>query len=159
MRTIFIYITILLLAAGCREESSSCHFQLVFNNNYDKNTYVTFGSGYPDTIVALRLMYGKMANGEYTQAGQSNSSPLSHPRRNCLEDIFRRERDTLMYFVIDAYIFENNSWQTIIDNYLILQRYDLTVADMNLLHWSLPFPPTEEMRHMKMYPPYGTYNK
>jgi hypothetical protein len=29
------------------------------NYSYDKDTYVPFVSGYPDTIVALRLMYGK----------------------------------------------------------------------------------------------------
>jgi hypothetical protein len=64
-----------------------------------------------------------------------------------------------MYFVLDAYTWEHESSQTIIDNYLVLQRYDLGLEDIQKLGWSLPFPPTEAMKDMKMYPPYGTYNK
>jgi hypothetical protein len=159
MRALLLF-TIALLATSCREESSSCHFRIVFNNNYDKNTYTFLGIGYPDTILAIRLTYGIFENNEYTQSGQNNGDALRHPRNNCLEYIFQREiTDTLMFYIIDVSIVENNSWQTIIDNYLVLQRYDLSLEDIQQLGWSLSFPPTEAMKDMKMYPPYGTYNK
>jgi hypothetical protein len=150
------------MTTGCGPEAGeNCHKRITFYNNYDKDTYIFFDIGYPDTILPLRLTH-KFVNGEYTQAGQANGDALAlvHPRKDCLEYIFQHEvTDTLMFFVLDVSTVQNNSWQTVGDNYLILQRYDLCLEDMNLLEWSLPFPPTETMKHMKMYPPYGTYNK
>jgi hypothetical protein len=92
-----------------------------------------------------------------TKSGQSNEDALADPGY-CME-YFYHDYDTIMYFVLDAHTWETESSQTIIDNYLVLQRYDLSLEDTQKLEWSLPFPPTEAMKHIKMYPPYGTYKQ
>jgi hypothetical protein len=63
--------------------------------------------------------------------------------------------DTLSFFIFDYEIIERYDWQTIRDNYMILVRYDFSHADLKKLKWNIYYPPTEEMKDMKMYPPYG----
>jgi hypothetical protein len=164
---LFIYITtILLMTTGCGPESGDCHKEILFYNNYEMDIYITTDGyilkkdGYPDTVYAIKYPPSIVSQKERLkiQSGEVSSEALAHPRGNCLEDAYHYY-DTIMYYVLDAYTWEHESSQAIIDNYLVLQRYDLSLEDIRQLGWSLQFPPTEAMRHMKMYPPYETYNK
>jgi len=39
-------------------------------------------------------------------------------------------------------------------DYLVLQRYYLSLQDLQKLNWRVSYPPTPEMKDMKMYPAY-----
>jgi hypothetical protein len=149
------------MTTGCGPEAGEdCHKRIIFYNNYDRDVYINSDVLYPDTMYIIKYPPGTVSQAHIykTQSGKSNVYALTGPRRGCLEDWYN-EYDTVMYFVLDAYMWENESSQTIIDNYLVLQRYDLSWEDIRQLEWSLPFPPTDTMKYMRMYPPYGTYNK
>jgi hypothetical protein len=60
-----------------------------------------------------------------------------------------------MVFVLDLQVVESNPWMDIYNNYMVLRRYDLSLADLQCLNWIITYPPTEAMKDMKMYPPYG----
>ena len=62
--------------------------------------------------------------------------------------------DTVRVFVLDKKQYDETDWDTIRDQYLILQRYDFSKADLNLLGWHIAYPPTPEMKDIKMWPPY-----
>ena len=62
--------------------------------------------------------------------------------------------DTIRIFVFDKEIFEKTHWSVIRDQYLILQRYDFTKAELATLGWHIAYPPTLEMKDIKMWPPY-----
>ena len=66
-----------------------------------------------------------------------------------------KAKDTLHYFIIDLDTLNTYSWEEIKEGYKILQRYDLGGRDIESLNYTIPYPPTEAMRDMKMYPPYG----
>lgn len=60
---------------------------------------------------------------------------------------------------ISIYIFSKDtidicSWNEIRASYKILQRYDLGHEDIKKLEYCIPYPPTIEMKGMKMYPPF-----
>jgi len=38
----------------------------------------------------------------------------------------------------------------------VIQRYQLTLQDLERLNYVVTYPPTEEMKNVKMYPPYKT---
>jgi hypothetical protein len=161
MKALLLFV-ITLLAISCREESSSCHFRIVFYNDYDKDVYIISNGIYPDTVYAISYPPGTVSQAHLykTQSGKSNGNALAVLRRKeCFETTYYYDNDTASYYILDAYTWETESAQTIRDNYLVLQRYDLSLEDIRQLGWSLRFPPTEEMRRMKMYPPYGTYNE
>lgn len=62
--------------------------------------------------------------------------------------------DTIRVFVLDKKQYDETDWDTIRDQYQILQRYDFSKADLNFLGWHIAYPPTPEMKDIKMWPPY-----
>jgi len=61
-------------------------------------------------------------------------------------------KDTLSFYFFDANVIENEGWEKVRDEYLVLRRYDLSEDDLRTLDFTVPFPPTEVMRDMRMYP-------
>ena len=62
--------------------------------------------------------------------------------------------DTVRVFVFDSEEYEKTDWSAIRDQYLILQRYDFTKAELDVLGWHISYPPSSEMKDIKMWPPY-----
>jgi hypothetical protein len=67
--------------------------------------------------------------------------------------------DTLKLFVLDYakirdYPIDNKMDSVPFDS-VFIQRYDLTIPDLDNLNWTLSYPPTEAMKDIKMWPPYG----
>jgi len=76
-----------------------------------------------------------------------------------LEDIYNSfNTDTISYFVISTDTLEKYGWDSVRIGYRILQRYDYSVMDY-YPSGTPTFPPTEAMRNIKMWPPYGTYDE
>ena len=156
MKKLFVLYALLLTTACGPEENETCHRGVEFYNNFDRDAYITVSSGvYPDTMQTVRRASLIFTANPYckTPSGESNTDAI-YNRRGCVESFFNYE-DTIMFFVFDAYTVENIPQMTITDKYLVLRRYDLSKEDLILLNWNLYYPPTEEMKHMKMYPPYG----
>ena len=66
----------------------------------------------------------------------------------------------LSVFVLHADTVRKYSWDEIRDNYNIIVRYDLSKDDVkSFVGYTIPFPPTEAMRDMKMWPPYEEVRK
>lgn len=81
--------------------------------------------------------------------------PYSYPKIS--ERRFNRHFRSGIYsiFIFDAETAQEKNWEDIRKDYDILVRYDLTFDDLKALKDTIPFPPTEEMKDMQMYPPYG----
>ena len=99
---------------------------------------------YPDTSLDVELLHVAMA---FQPVGNSSTLFLISP-----SEVFEQYGvDTLSFYVMDS------------DKQQLIQRYDVSVSDLDDLvgkyraSW-LSFPPTEEMRNIKMWPPYGTYD-
>ena len=67
--------------------------------------------------------------------------------------------DTVSFFFFSKDIVDSNSWEKIVEDYMILQRYDIGKGDLLLTKGVLYFPPTKEMENINMWPPYGTYDE
>jgi len=64
--------------------------------------------------------------------------------------------DTIYVYVFYASVVENTPWEVVARDYLVLKRYDLTLEDLQRLDWKITYPPTEAMKDVKQYPPYGS---
>jgi len=75
----------------------------------------------------------------------------------CYENIFRRSSwsDTVFVYVFNAATVERNPWSVIARDYLVLQRYDLTLEDLQRLNWRITYPPDERMKDVEMFPPFN----
>ena len=47
-------------------------------------------------------------------------------------------------------------WEQVREDYNILVRYDLRLQDLYKLNFVIVYPPSEAMKDIKMYPPYGS---
>ena len=72
--------------------------------------------------------------------------------------------DTISIFVFSSDSLSLLGWDSVRNSYNILQRYDISLDEYLTLYntipaWEFPaFPPIPEMRNIKMWPPYGTYD-
>jgi hypothetical protein len=112
---------------------------------------------YPDTTISFnnkeRLGCNKAQKYFYKDYGD--------PIETIIDEI---PSDTLSVYYFHPDTLAKYSWLEIQQGYKILQRYDLSIEDIHLLYNKygvpeIPYPPDERMKNMKMYPPYGTYNK
>ena len=63
-------------------------------------------------------------------------------------------QDTLSVFIIHGDTALTKPWKEIKEENNYIVRYDLSYNDFTNLNGCIPFPPTEAMRDMKMWPPY-----
>ena len=78
----------------------------------------------------------------------------THPRFQ--REYFEKEFPAGYYsvFILSYETYLEKGWEGIRDDYDILVRYDLTYDNLKALNDTIPFPPSEAMKEMKMWPPY-----
>jgi len=82
-------------------------------------------------------------------------SGLQFPYRS-LEDEFKTTQ-FVQFIIMDGEQFKyycSYPCDTIRKYVPVLQRYRLNLEDLQKLDWSVPYPPTEAMKDMDIYPPY-----
>lgn len=106
-----------------------------------------YGTFYPDSLPETN---------EYVMYDISRvlSPGYAHHYSNW-EKYFRTlPNDTLSLFIFHTDTLNKYKWEEIRKNYRVLKRYDLSIEDIQLLDYEIPYPPTEKMKNMRMYPPY-----
>lgn len=142
-----------IMLSSCKKEDENHHKTIEIINYSEKDIYSYFNVHYPDTL-ALRGVPSSSEPSIYkVERHKSNTTALW--QRTFWEVIFRDGRripsDTLMIFVMDAELLESKN--THINN-AIIQRYDLSLQDLQQINWTLTYPPNESMKNIKMYPSY-----
>ena len=66
---------------------------------------------------------------------------------------------TLSIFLLDSDTVQTYDIQTLKEGYKIKCRYDVTLKDLDIFRCTFTYPPTPEMRDIKMWPPYSTFEK
>jgi len=102
--------------------------------------YSMGGSLYPDTLLP------KVKCGINYDAKQEKGYSYNFEYQN---------NDTLCFFIWNTDMVSKYEWDDFRDSYNILCRYDLSKQDIETLQFRISYPPTERMKNVKMYPPYG----
>jgi hypothetical protein len=166
MKTFIGKILILFTFTSCCDENQVNYGLFITNNSIEVvgcYFYLVWEGGnegivYPDTtLVSLRTDEVIKIKAGQTYRGTRHSFPVT-------EWILSLPSDTLSVFFFSQDALNVYPWAEIRQEYKILQRYDLSIEDILLLYNKysipeIPYPPDERMKDMKMYPPYGTYNK
>ena len=117
--------------------------------NLDEDTLLSINNSYP---------YYK----EYQKISPQETSDIWGEMNGCKswKQYYKHHniKDYLYLFVLAADTLAKYSWAEIRERNLILVRYDLTYKDIELFS-PLYYPPTPEMRDIKMWPPYSTFEK
>lgn len=145
---IIAYCTLLMVFIGCEELLGSIDSIAVYNySNHRINYYPAMitESAYPDTLI-VETKFTRHIN---------PGGNLVFELRPSYEEAFKRlPADTMSFFIFHTDTLESNSWEAIFNEYKVLKRYDLSLEDVQSLNYTIPYPPTEQMKDMRMYPPY-----
>jgi len=124
-------LAIIHVSISCSHDAN-CHLRISVVNNSDKAIYYHFSARFPDTSL------------NYNPVFNLGSKIISHQSevysaRQCIESEFNITTK-FMCFIWDAQTLETVPWDTILQNYLILKRYDLTLQDLDSLNWTITYP-------------------
>ncbi len=137
MKKIVFYSSILLIstALNCIKNTDDCHKEYTVVNNSDHDIYYKVSLRYPDTT----LIYDLNPTVDPTLYRIYKFNNKAQFDRDCYEGWFFAV-DTIMCFIFDAQTIERTPWDTIMTNYLILKRYDLSINDMQNTNWTITYP-------------------
>jgi hypothetical protein len=125
------------------------------HSNKDLGVYLALGicSAYPDTVFPADCLDNTIAG-----ASAFSTDVIYQSGSVKRESIFKGlPNDTLSVFIFNMDdLTQNSSCDDLTYGKRLLQRYDMSLEDMKGLGSKVPYPPTEAMKNMKMYPPYGS---
>lgn len=148
MKKKLIILLLCNFCLSCIHENEYSHHTITFYNYSDKEIYVVQSDrDYPDTASLQRYAFWNQPQTYKVVSHGTNTDAFW--RRSSYESSFKTWQDTLMVLVFDAEILEINK---IADDGAVLQRYDLSLQDLQRLNWTLSYPPTESMKDIKMWP-------
>ena len=146
-----ILFVILILIFVCCKDYSIGHYSIYNNSGRPICYYMPWMHGihYPDTVLPEK-------SPNYIPIDKSRHSSYGEGK-NVEDQLFALfPTDTISVFFFDPDTLVKYKWEIIRQKYKMLIRYDLSRSDLKKLNWCIYYPPTEAMKEMKMYPPYGT---
>lgn len=132
--------SILMLLTACPEMAYKEAFTFYNNSTYDVYVHLEFARELFSDTIPIPLDY-TFANRTFGPIKKNEYKRYSY---NKIPDT-----DTLYFFILDA--------DTINNSYRILQRYNLAVhpEELHKLNYKITYPPSEDMKDIKMYPLYS----
>ena len=128
-------------------------YLIELNNKSNHNIRFAVGTAgtqyvYPDTLITQNksdMGLAPLSSGTNTFIGKGTP----------WEDRFKElPKDTLSFYIFNQDTLNTYLWETIRNEYKIMVRYDLSIQDLELLDYKIIYPPSEQMKNVRMYPPY-----
>ena len=161
---VFLLIGIIIIISSCVADRMDRHRNIPIQNNTNHSVYVLEES--KEQYFMFPSFQDTILQPWYCDPSTDSTTSLIKPReekalfsRSGYEYEFGYEYDTLLVFVINADTLKTYGWDTVRVNYKVEQRYDLSLADLQSVDFRLTIPPTKAMKHIHMWPPYGTYGQ
>ncbi|MDD3161853.1 MAG: hypothetical protein PHX49_08010 [Bacteroidales bacterium] len=135
---LLMIIFLLVNSSGCEELAMDRYYVIDLENQaeYSIGYYFAtggkFGTFYPDSLPET--------NDEITYDISEVNKPgyMGHLKWSKL---FRElPHDTLSVFIFHTDTLKNNSWEEVRDHYKILKRYDLSLQDLEKMHFKIVYP-------------------
>ena len=147
----FVIVSFMMTSCIFPHDDENRHSVIEMNNYSDKAIYVNIDAEYPDTSGRFIGDFDPF----FKISSHNKNSDILYMRygwESFLRDKRQLPSDTLMIFMMDADIVELHT------NFkkAIIQRYDISLQDLQRLNWMLTYPPSESMKNVKMWPPYGS---
>lgn len=154
---ILVVLSFVFMANACNREDENHHRTIEIINNSEKAIYTYLGLFYPDTLFEAGRIPSSSEPSIYKVVPHERNRSALNMARIYWETIFKDgsqiPSDTLMIYIYDAELWESKTFNHIYNT--VIQRYDVSLQDLQWLNWKISYPPSEEMKNIKMYPPYN----
>jgi hypothetical protein len=136
---ILILLTCLLPSfMSCRPDHTYVLFSI--KNNSDKSIYFTYSNLYPDTAVDTSIYIppgSTRTPGEVIYPGQTYPENAFISLNSYFGSV---PSDTIEIFIYDANLVQTTPWDSVVANYLVLKRYDLSLQDIDKMNGVISYP-------------------
>lgn len=132
-----------ILSGTCKNEDENCHRTILFTNTSSKDLYIQASGGYPDTLSLRNEFPNPALNADLYEVNSNSKNDRGLWRRDCYELAFGDviiPSDTLIVYVFDAEVLENVDWTEVVNDYMVLKRYDLSLEDLEDMNWTITYP-------------------
>jgi len=153
MKTLIgIILTVLLCTATSCDPNGDGQWdgRLKITNNSNDSIYSRLQYNYPDSTILETGHPGA----ESTFIAPSKTEKIFSSIKWEERISFINKQNTLYVFLYSVDTLNKYPWSQIQKDYKILQRYALSIDDLQKLDWNVTYPPSPAMKDMKMYPPY-----
>ena len=153
MKSILSAVAVIVLVS-CGGLFDRGDFHLFIENASGKEIACLVGSSYPDTRLPSAI-----PNPEYclTENIVEKSEFMSGRAYNYSDALkLYTQQGILSVYIFSQKDVDENGWEDVLTNNRYLVRYDLSAKDLDRLSGTIYFPPTEEMKDVKMSPAYQT---
>jgi hypothetical protein len=139
---IYSFIFLILVASTCKKESDTCHRRVTIKNQSGNSIFVDWGSNYPDTILRNEFPSPLSQPQQYEVLPSEINSQGITTGGDCFESRFKSQitSGTLMIYVFDKTVLQNNPWDSIKKYSMYLKRYDLSLQDLQNKDWTITYP-------------------
>lgn len=152
-----ILLFLVLLFSSC--ERSSDHY-IVFRNDSDMVLIIGDNWSYPTDSTT---MISNMLSQPYSKVNPRSSVKLTTggvKLSSWYQTFYLAQTDGngyISFYIIEDRIRNDDEKESMIKDYNILARYDVTQEDIESTHWTLVYPPSKEMKNIHMFPLYHNY--
>lgn len=131
-----LLILIVLMASCCESTDIELTIRIDNNSNHAISTFIALpndvGVAYPDTTLPFNEISMQTA-----APGQSNYYDFGFSGEELFSTL---PSDTMSVYFFSTDTLNNNTWEEIRENYLVLRRDDLTFEDLEAMDWSIDYP-------------------
>lgn len=162
------YLLCVFLACfeGCfNYEEDELYLWIKNMSDYDVATYFALGleevgypTLYPDTSLPVKKVVYNTKQNRYRWVEENLYRNIIGSQMKMkivwLGPLHGNQLDTLSVFIIHKDTLVKYGYDDVRENYRVIVRYDLAWEDVKKLNYIFPYPPTPDMKDMKMYPAY-----
>ena len=155
IKLIFFYLAaIITMATTCIDDDKNHHSMIKIINNSTKGIYYRMNTIYKNSDTLFISDYNPVLDKLNFYCDTNGSNKIW--TRSTFEGDFKRGAEYLQIIIFDEEIIQTIPFDTIRKYDMTLKRYNLTLEDLQALRWEVTYPPTEEMKKVNQYPPYGS---
>ena len=146
-------ICMLFCFAECEKTPGGFKRIAVYNNtNYNIDALLSYGVPlFPDTLLADGRFYDK--SGYFKPGLARYFGKITTTYKDFIQSY---GSDTIIIFIFNADTLSKYTWDEVRADYKILKRYDISWQEMEATKGKIYYPPTEAMKDIKQWPPYGS---
>lgn len=140
--TLLVLIIGFFNGATCKKENEDCHKRITFTNKSNSSIYIRLSRSYPDTL-SYRNGPNPKLQPQFFNIASNATNTTALESRSCIESEFGTPlipNNILMVYVFNAEALDTLPDNTIIYDYLILKRYDLTLQNLKDRNWAITYP-------------------
>ncbi|MEM9079057.1 MAG: hypothetical protein AAGC43_18605 [Bacteroidota bacterium] len=136
--TTYLFLAVLLICAGCPDQDFGSNREFTITNKTDTRLVSMLAFRIvTDTLLQNSNPYPTSEQLELNTINSQSSMTFV----DAFDETFEQQSDKiLMLYLFSRDTIEQVSWDQIVDEYLVLRRYDLTLEDLEAMDWTVEYP-------------------